>query len=589
MIFTENTHLKFADYFGESNLTPYIYLLSKKLSEGSICIELDTVEKKDFAELPDFVVDKFTEKLPQSKFVGKPGDNLPFIKDDNRLYLQRYYIYETQIVNRIKHFIQISHDKTNERIQLLNNHKTVLKQLFPDKSSQIDWQFIATLSALLNNFTIITGGPGTGKTTTVAKILSLLLTLNPNTKIALAAPTGKAAARMAESLGNTKIVIDEKIKTHLQALTPLTIHRLLGAKKGNIYFKHNEDNPIQADVIVIDECSMIDAALFAKLLTAINDNTRVILLGDKDQLSSVEAGSLFGDICVSVNELNQFSNDRRKILEEINQQDFNTEYKTQSAKNALSDAIVQLKVSYRFNANEGIGQLSNAILNQNINTIEKLFSSKNDIVHIDTEYNRNVLYQFLNGYGDFIQEEDTVEALKLLDNQRILCAVKDGEYGMRQFNLLAENYLSQKFKSFKKDSIFYHNRPILVTQNNYTLGLFNGDIGIIRKDENGKPMAWFKDEESPTKLKSVQPGLISNMETVFAMTIHKSQGSEFENVMVVLPANEENPILTKELLYTGVTRAKSTVTVQSSKAALIKACSQGIQRSSGIKDRLYKI
>ncbi len=586
MIFTENIHLKFASYFGEPKLIPYIYLLSKKLAEGSICVTLDKIDTTDLEELPSFILDKFSDKIPQSKLIGKPGDYLPFIKEDNRLYLQRYYNYETQIVNRINDLVHQDTEKLKARNKELINHKTFIQQLFSN-STNTDWQYIATINTLLNNLSIITGGPGTGKTTTVAKILSVLLNINPNTKIALAAPTGKAAARMAESLSNTSIDVATELKQQLKSITPLTIHRLLGAVKGSIYFKHNANNPINADVIVIDECSMIDAALFAKLLSAINDNTRIILLGDKDQLSSVEAGSLFGDICETVSNINTFSSDRNKMIASISNTMLQNEEAVQFKNNTLSDNIVQLKVSYRFNENSGIGKLSKAILNNNIDVIEEYLAHQKDkTVMIDTEYIENILHRFLDGYVDYIREEDTLKALQLLDNQRILCAVKEGDNGVHQMNVSAENYLSKKIKNFRKDSIFYHNRPIIVTQNNYTLGLFNGDIGIIRKDENGKPLAWFYDNESPNKLKSIQPGIIQNMETVFAMTIHKSQGSEFDNVMVVLPANEDNKILSRELLYTGVTRAKSTVCIQSSKESLLTACSQRIQRSSGIIDRL---
>ncbi|MEO6682242.1 MAG: AAA family ATPase, partial [Ginsengibacter sp.] len=316
---TNNVHQQFAEYFPSENLHPYIYLLSKKMSEGHICIDLNELKESDLDNLYTFR----KRNINNENLVSDGSTIEPFILSNNRLYMHRYYNYETIIFNSITQLIKSENQQKKINEDILKEHASFIRDLFPaeknpDATSEINWQLVAALSAALNKFTIITGGPGTGKTTTVAKVLAILYSINPELRVALTAPTGKAAARMGDSLknatSNANMPLSDQIKNSFETIIPSTIHRLLGFQPNSIYFKHNEDNPVNYDVVIIDESSMIDVALFAKLFLALAPDTKVILLGDKDQLASVEAGSLFGDLCQAQENLNLFPADRGHFI-----------------------------------------------------------------------------------------------------------------------------------------------------------------------------------------------------------------------------------------------------------------------------------
>ncbi|HLR38206.1 MAG TPA: exodeoxyribonuclease V subunit alpha, partial [Chitinophagaceae bacterium] len=500
---------------------------------------------------------------------------------------QRYFQYEQTIFEQINALIQSEKEKTIVIQEALLNEKYIIKKLFPfAKEEQIDWQLVAALSAVVNQFTIITGGPGTGKTTTVAKVLALLFGLFPDLKVALAAPTGKAATRMSESLKNaaeSDPFAKMKIGESLSQLEPSTMHRLLGYQRDNIYFKHNRDNPISYDLVIVDESSMLDVALFSKFLEAINPKTKVVLLGDKDQLASVEAGSLFGDLCSAVPP-NRFNEDRIAWMNQF--MDGANKIKSSSDKDnhhLFSGHVIELKHSHRFSDDEGIGKLSKAIIHSQKEIIQGFFENTDARVLMDTQNDRSIFPNFVAGYKSYIEETDIKSAFKKLNQLRVLCAVREGPDGIYALNREIERLLERKGWIIK-NSDFYENRPVIINSNNYELGLFNGDIGIVRKDNNGVLKVWF--EESDGSLKSVFPSFIDSAETVFAMTIHKSQGSEFQKVMVVLPEIEELPLLTRELLYTGVTRAREKVILRGKKEVILASVDKKVQRASGIAERI---
>ena len=587
-------HQQFAEYFESEKLKPYAYLVSKKLKEGHICFPLDELAQETELLPPNYKTSLVqAEELKHEPLVADGnGAKQPFIIHNNKMYLQRYFHYETLILNRINQFVADEDTSYQKRITLLKENQDFIEQLFKPKNivadtgHNTDWQLVAALTGVRNNFSIITGGPGTGKTTTVAKILAILFKTNPALRVVLAAPTGKAAARMAESLKKAELPVDESMVEKFQALVPSTIHRLLKTNFGTHHFKHNKDNPLNVDVVIIDESSMIDVALFAKLLDAIGPGTRLLLLGDKDQLASVEAGSLFGDLCVAQGVLNLFSEERVAfvnsfISDPLKKIEANNIVPSNS--HPLFQHIIELRFSHRFNGNEGIGKFSKAIIQNDEKSLESFFEAGMDkMVTIDTDYNETIFNDFIEGYRAFIEERDIKEALKKLNNLRVLCAVREGVHGLYAINKRIEDWL-QKGKLIIRSGEFYEHRPIMVTSNNYELGLFNGDVGIIRKNERGVAMAWFENSEG--KIEPVLPGYITQAETVYAMTIHKSQGSEFDKVLVILPENEDVQILTRELLYTGVTRAKMQVTVQGKKEVIIKTTAAQVKRASGIIER----
>lgn len=592
-----NVHQQFAEFFKSETLKPFAFLVSKKLSEGHICINIDdtAVELEEMPFFDSKLVSNNIARLKEEPLVTlKDGAKQPFVLHNNRLYLQRYFNYETAILTRIKAFIESEKGQVEKKTQELTGHAQFITSLFKISGSSassvpienIDWQLVAAVSGVLNNFTIITGGPGTGKTTTVAKILTILYTINPDLKVALAAPTGKAAVRMSESLKGSALDAAADIKEKFQNIAPATIHRLLKYIPDSPYFKHNKENPLNYDVVIVDESSMIDVALFAKLLDAIGPETKLILLGDKDQLASVEAGSLFGDLCKSQSGSTILSLGRAALINSFisdTQRQIHADYISKGNSHLLSEHIIELKRSHRFTSDKGIGKFSKAIIKNDIEALQEyLQNNQDEQVTIDTKYDNELFEQFVDGYAAYIKEPDIKKALQKLNELRVLCAVREGEHGLYSLNTAIENYLRKK-KLIDKRSEYYENRPIIVTRNYYSLDLFNGDVGIIRPDENGLPKAWF--EDSNKELKSVFPGYIAESETVFAMTIHKSQGSEYDKVLVVLPDNLNVQILTRELLYTGVTRAKSKVILQGSEAVILHTAEGLVERASGIMER----
>lgn len=591
----DDVHQLFANFFKNETLAPFAYLLSKKLQEGHICIHKNdpALNSNEIPYEPPFNAANLNAI---HQLVGSSKDIRPFILHKDQLYLQRYFNYESTILHKIGALLKSEITQQEDRKNELMKISVLVKSLqanYPINTSldgdPIDWQLSAALLGVLNNFTIITGGPGTGKTTTVAKILSLLLTINPLCKIALAAPTGKAAMRLAETLKQTSLPVSQQIKERFSQLKPNTIHRLLNPIADTIYFKHDQSNPLVYDVVIVDEASMIDVALFAKLIDAIGPDTRLILLGDKNQLASVEAGSMFGDLCKTQDSLNRLSQESADF---INQ--FITDPKRKIADtfintttHPLTEHIIELQRSHRFSSTGGIGKFSNAIITNKEAVLKDFILSKNEpAVIIDTNRDNILFESFANGYRDYLLEPNISLALQKLNHIRVLCAVREGPQGIYATNRLIESYLTKQNLIDTKDE-FYENRPIIVTRNYTDLALYNGDIGIIRKDSNGNMRAWF--EDSDKNLRSVMPGYITGAETVFAMTIHKSQGSEYNQVLVILPPNSGSQLLTRELLYTAVTRAKEKVIVQSSENILLETAKGSVTRASGIIHRFEEI
>lgn len=556
------TAFQFASCF-EPSWQPYFFVLWHKLQEGHVCVPEDEVRSEVVHSLfPDFDADK----APKQEFMSDGSVAQPLVLYNGRLYLHKYFVYETMIVDKIK---ELAGRKTEARLQ---------RSLPVQTGQEPDWQQVAAAACLLSHFTIITGGPGTGKTTTVASILRLLLEENPSYRIALAAPTGKAAARMAESLKEKAQQFPADLQKQFNALEPSTIHRLLGSKKHSTRFVHHAKNPLNYDVIVIDESSMIDVAMFAKLLEATPSNARLIMLGDKHQLASVEAGSLFGDLCSVPGTLHSFSHAFANALKKLTGADVPLPHT--SAPTLLNDHIVELRRSYRFSPEKGIGKFSRLLMHENPDALDEFLSSNDDVVEIDFTYDEHLFAGFAGAFKEYIEEEDITLALKKLNNARILCALREGAFGQYEINRRVESIL-EKEGLLRPGREFYAHRPVMITRNNYSLGLFNGDIGIVRADKDGRLKVWFEINGS---LMGFAPALISSAETAFALTIHKSQGSEFDRVLILLP-DYDVPVLTRELVYTAITRAKSYVLLQSSEAVLKSSTRRSVQRGSGIKDR----
>jgi exodeoxyribonuclease V alpha subunit len=574
---TPDIHEQFGRAFGKKELEPYAAALSRKLAEGHICL---------YADVPDL--------LKLRPFVTEdPEETAPFVYQDGRLYMQRYFAYETQVLRLIREKVEAGKAKAPDRRKALEDHKDLIRSLGANydiggltEEERIDWQVVATLRALMNDLFILVGGPGMGKTRTLSLLLQAIYAIDPAAKVALAAPTGKASMRMHESLRAAAGGIPAQVREKIEALKPSTLHALLGYQKNSVYFRYNENNRLGYDWVMVDETSMVDLPMMAKLLGALGEHTRIVLIGDQNQLSSVEAGSLLGDLCKTVpvfdlvpNETAEWINGFIPDPERQIGQAFRDDQET-----LIGSVSVQLRLSHRFKARGVIGNLSKLIIESRTDALRHLIEENRDpSFRFDEAYDPAVLEEVAMGYAAFIREPDIAKALEKLNDLRVLVAVREGDKGLYGVNRKIEAMLQQQ-KLINPNTLFYNHRPVMVTRNNYELGLFNGDVGIIRPDANGQLRAWFQDTE--LGVRAVNPSYLNDVETVWCMTIHKSQGSEFGTAMLILPEGTENRLLTRELLYTGVTRAKNKVIIQGSMDTLMHAASQSVKRDSGIAPRL---
>lgn len=601
-ILSNDIHRQFAEFFPEPALRPFAYLLSQRLLEGHVCIQ-----PEEALNQPPYALNQLPDWESLASWVGQREDDLkPFYLVENRLYLQRYYRYELSVIRCIKEFVAKSHDCLAERKEELLQHAEFIRSLtatYPEltpalkgTAEAVDWQLTGALRCLLSDFSILTGGPGTGKTTTLAKLLKIYRRLHPEGKVYLVAPTGKAAMRMSESLRRSVAGDQDTISDWIRTLNASTIHNLLGYQRNTVTFRFNANNPLPGDLIIADEASMIDLPMMSKLMEAIGSEGRLILLGDQNQLASVEAGSLLGDLCHSIDELNHFSEVERSWVNQFiadPERIVPASTKSISSFGLLSPHITELKFSHRFNNLGPIGQIAQAVLEKNTEHISRLVNentkSFNDALFFDTSYQDSVLTEFIRGFEAYVHEPNIVEALKKFNSVRILAAVREGKYGVQALNNRVEQALLYR-KLISTGSTFYEHRPILVTRNNYELGLMNGDVGILRKDDQGVLRAWFESAtataEGKPEVRSVLPAYLTHVETTFAMTIHKSQGSEHDKVLVVLPDDPEHLILTRELLYTAITRAKKSVIISAPEEQILRCVAREVRRISGIRENL---
>lgn len=570
-------------------------LVSNAAGKGDVYLDLALVAGKPLFKTADDdaclkcpQLDVWTDKLYASPVTGRPGEFRPLILDDkNRLYLYRYWDYERNLSNLIK-------TRAQEDIETIDTAllKDGFKRLFAQPSkSRIDWQKVAAFTAAFKKFCVISGGPGTGKTFTVAKILALLIEQNTRNrlKILLAAPTGKAAAKLSEAIGNAKTALNcrEDVINAIPSAT-FTIHRMLGTIPGSPFFIHNAENPLHADVVVVDEASMVDLALMSKLLAAVPDNARLILIGDKDQLSSVEAGSVLADICDRDN-VRGFSEHFRKKFEKITRDRLDVAGRHDNNDSALQNCIVILKYSFRFSDSSTVGKLSSSVNQGDFEKVMFLLKSRMQInwqqIHDQESLSRVLSQAVVKSYSEYLNASDPVIALEKFNRFKILCAVNIGPYGVAAINRLAEQILRQK-ALINPEQEWYRGRPVLITRNDHDVGLFNGDMGITFPESDSQEMhVYFPGDAG--QFKRFSPHRLPEHETAFAMTVHKSQGSEFDDVLLILPQTDY-PVLTRELLYTAITRARHRISIWGPEDIIQAAVARKIERASGLRDALWE-
>lgn len=575
-------------------------LLSHHVGEGHVCIDLSSWERRPIVALGErgdvFTAPELADwqrRLKNCPVVGMPGDFKPLILDHHsRLYLYRYWEYEHILAQRIRRLALNPSGPMARRPD-----KSIVARLFPEASAQKpDWQKIAALIACLKPFLLISGSPGTGKTTTVARILALLLeqTASIKLRIALTAPTGKAAARLQEAIRTARNTLE--CEPMIRSCIPekaSTVHRLLGSLPHSPYFRHHQKNPLPVDMVVVDEASMLDLPLLSKLVQAMPEKASLILLGDKNQLASVEAGAVLGDLCGEFPS-SLFSREVISGIMPYGEEDLLRQVNVAETP-GLHDCIVELRKNYRFTGRSGIGKVSTAVnLGQGNLLLEALKTgSCEDVCWFPMpkpqELERMLRPVILNGYGKYLELirtagtwEDIFEAF---ESFRILCALRQGPFGVTAINQQIESILEAK-RLISGNGAFYCGQPVMITRNNPQLRLYNGDVGLILADpgRDGHLSAVFRDGPGLFRQLSVQR--LPVHETVYAMTVHKSQGSEFDQVLLIL-SDTDSPVLTRELIYTGITRARKQARIWSAENIFISAISRRIQRVSGLWDALW--
>lgn len=467
--------------------------------------------------------DWWRAQLRESSLVSDGYNQVPLVLSDDLLQFHRYFIAEQRIADAI----------------------TLL------------------LSEAEPAFSIITGGPGTGKTTHVARTLVALVQAQPGLRIAIAAPTGKAAARLTESIRAQVVTVtagtsvDASVLRALASLEASTLHRLLRYSGDSDTFRRNAREPLEHDVVIVDEASMVDVLMLDAVMSALRPGAHLMLVGDHHQLSSVEAGDVLGVLCRAADEA--------------------------PAGAPLHDAVTRLTTSYRFAAQPGIGALATAILEGNGSAAVQALrdGALPDVQLVEPSAARDALIAPVVPHLERCLAATTVhEALDALEGFRLLSPEREGRTGVRGLNDAVERWLARHGRSVQDP--WYHGRPVLVTANDYATRVFNGDIGVTWH-EAGRVTVHFRNSDGTTR--AVSPGRLPQVETAWAMTVHKSQGSEVDDVVVVLPTDESR-VMSRELLYTAVTRARTAVTVVGTELSVRAAVAVAVQRTSGLANRL---
>ena len=615
-------------HFSQQQITTLFHLLiylNQALQAGHTCLPLKNCvhirlgfecDQDGVISKQGFTFGELTElDTLLSELLVSPTDNNLVVYHNGCLYLRRYYLFEQELTAQLSQRISTIEHYTHQQIKL------VIAQLFPEDEQltepEIDWQKVAVVNAINKNFSVIAGGPGTGKTYTVTKLLAALVMLQKNaqgieacqqTRYALVAPTGKAAQRLSESLKNAVQQFQGNIEQDILACIPTssqTIHRLLGYLPNQPNFKHHQDNLLPLDFILVDEVSMVDLPLLTRLFRALPEHCKVVLLGDADQLPSVAVGSVLADIAPRPHP--GFSKQAVSYIEDIIAVKLPKEKIAKANTTINADYLTFLEKSRRFDGQGGIGLLAKAVINGEAATSWQLLKqaefAKDDLALLPKQQLSLItgsLPNFIETcikhyYQALFQCETPQQAFALFAKFRILTATRKGQTGVETINEQVLQYFIN-LGLIHKNTTLFHAMPIMVTENHHKLGVYNGDIGFIWRDSQGQLMAVFEEmpedtledsnegnhegmhknihQNSEQGIRWLLPTRLPNFEPVYAMTIHKTQGSEFEQVMMLLPDNADNQLLSRELLYTGITRAKKHISIASSASVW----SHGVER-----------
>jgi exodeoxyribonuclease V alpha subunit len=565
-------------------LQAMVAVLCRFLIQGHPCVPLSTLAELPISDEDGQVIGHLAHKsllesaLAQAPSVqsvmaqeelGEGTLTRPLVLDSSeRIYLARFFEHERRLASALGRLLRARPTKETDPLWLERR----LSLYFAPSAGGPDFQREAAARALSRPLSVISGGPGTGKTSTVVKILALIFDFAEHCgeeppSAYLLAPTGKAAARMMEAIQSALEAMEcgPRLRHHIREAT--TIHRALGVLPHNKNrFRRGPNHPLRADVVIVDEASMVDLSLMRHLVEALRPSARLILLGDRHQLASVEAGSVLSELCAA--DL------------ATNEQKFS----------------IELQKSYRFSEESGIAELASAIrVGDAERCVRTLNAGRSDLtfrkVGGDLARSAELMQLVTTRYGRALGGKDAREVLEEMARFRILCAHRKGTFGVLSVNELVRMWLvlggfvppSARESRHRPEAEFYRGRLILITENDYELGLFNGDVGLIWPGKGGVLLAHFPEENGGTR--ALPPGQLPAHETAFALTIHKSQGSEHEEVALVLP-QETSPLLTRELIYTGVTRAKKAVHLFGEEKAVRVAAQRSVVRHSGLSTAL---
>jgi exodeoxyribonuclease V alpha subunit len=513
----------------------HVYVDLATASETTV---VEAEEPVDLAGLPWPPAGEWAQRLGQSALTDGP-----LRLDGSHLYLDRYWREERQTAEDLRAF---AGERAIDEARLADG----LERLFgPDD----ELQRRAAAAALRRRLAVVAGGPGTGKTTTVARIVALLAEQpGPPPLVALATPTAKAAKRLEEAVHDEarRMRVAPEVRDLLLGVAPTTLHRLLGSRPGsNSRFRHDRANRLPHDAIIVDETSMVSLSMMARLLEAVRHDARLVLVGDPAQLSSIEAGAVLSDVVGP----------------------------------ARGDGIVVLDRVYRYG--KGIDAVATAVRAGDADAaLDALSQAPPGVEWIDDP---DAIQGEAVAAGRVLIEAgragDGTGALEALDRFRVLCAHRHGPSGVASWTRSIEGWLADAVPGFSTETRWYPGRPLLVTKNDYGLGLFNGDAGVVVAGDDGRPRAVFRDGAG---LATFSPGRLEAVETVFAMTVHKSQGSQFGTAAVVLP-DPGSRLLTRELLYTAITRARERLILAGSEEAIRAAVGRPIARASGLRGLLW--
>lgn len=574
-----------------------VALAVRALRNGSVAVDLRTVsgtvfdeseEQIDITGLPWPEPEAWLEACRQSPLVtssSEGGSGRPLRLAGELLYLERYWRQEELVRTQLQQrFAAGGYAVATDQVS------SALRRLFPRVGlvdGEVDRQQLAAAVSVLSRITVLAGGPGTGKTTTVARLLALLHDQpGPALRIALAAPTGKAAARLEEAVRAAAAALEPADRERVGEVSASTLHRLLGWQPGSrSRFRHDATNHLPHDVLIVDEMSMVSLTMMARLLEAVRPDARLVLVGDPDQLSSVEAGAVLADIARApgVPDTRLGAGLATFELPGLDEEP------------APVHGVVQLTRPWRYGG--AIDRLARAIRGADPAEVMAVLRSGDEAVgfaelQLDPAAGRLPAADELGELAGLVRDAgratrdaaaagDVVRALAGLDGHRLLCAHRRGPYGVTRWSQEAEHWLAEAIPGYAEDGEWYVGRPLLITANDYEMSLYNGDTGVVVQRPEGLRAAFARGAEPSL----VAPVRLDSVQTVHAMTVHRAQGSQFTRVTFVVPP-PDSPLLTRELLYTAVTRATDRVLVLGSEEAVRRAVQRPALRASGLSGRL---